>query len=240
MSESSLYAGIKAGFEEVREKAAEAAKKAGRGNNDYKIIAVSKTHPVEYIYAGIEAGISDFGENYAQEFKDKCEAFENSGRQMPEWHFIGHLQRNKVKYIAPYVTMVHSVDSAKLAREIDKRAAENNRNIGILLQVNTSGEDSKSGCAPEDIVELARETRSLENITVKGLMTIGTFTPDESLQRKEFLLLRKCLERVNSVLGTSYKELSMGMTGDYPVAIDEGATYVRVGTAIFGERDYNK
>lgn len=218
--------------------AADACEKAKRNYSDIKIIAVTKTHPVEYIYRAIEAGINCFGENYAQEIKDKFDEFNNSSKVMPEWHFIGHLQTNKVKYLAPYIDFIHSVDSFKLAEEISKQAIKNDREINILLQVNTSGEDSKSGCEPDEIINLVSQTIDLPNIKVIGLMTIGTFTEDEIQQRKEFSMLKMLLENVNKSLNLKLKELSMGMTGDYQIAIDEGSTMVRIGTAFFGTRLY--
>jgi pyridoxal phosphate enzyme (YggS family) len=135
--------------------------------------------------------------------------------------------------------MIHSVDSEKLADEINKRAAQHNRKISVLIQINTSGEESKSGIEPEDAPELAKRLMTMENIELRGLMTIGTFTDDETIQRREFSLLRNTLEKVNTECGLHLTELSMGMTGDFEVAIDEGATMVRIGTAIFGERNYN-
>jgi hypothetical protein len=179
-----------------------------------------------------------FGENYVTELREKYEQLNAIGVVVPEWHFIGHLQSNKVKYIAEFITMIHSVDSLKLAEEIDKRAQQHGRVIDVLIQINTSGEDSKSGIEPEDATELTEQILNLKNLKLKGLMTIGTFTDDESLQRQEFTLLRNTLNSVNEKLGTDLNELSMGMTGDYPVAISEGATMVRIGTAIFGERHY--
>lgn len=224
----------------VKNKAEKAALSCNRLPDEIKIIAVSKTKPVEMVYAAIEAGINVFGENYAQELHSKYLDFEEKKHIQPEWHFIGTLQRNNVKYIAPFVTMIHSVDSAKLAMEIDKRAAENNRIIDCLLQVNTSAEYSKSGEDPEEILYLAKEVLRHNNINVKGLMTIGSFTECEETIRKEFTILRDCLNLVNKELGLNLKELSMGMTHDYDIAIDEGATMVRVGTAIFGNRIYSE
>lgn len=240
MSESISIEILKERNEIILENVQKAALSSGRKVEDIKVIAVSKTHPLDYIYKAIDAGIKVFGENYAQEFRDKLETFDTTKFQHPEWHFIGHLQSNKVKYLAKNVTAIHSVDKTKLAKEINKRAKENERNISVMLQVNTSGEDSKFGCDPEKIVELCSEVIKFENIKVEGLMTIGTFTDDEIQQRKEFSLLRDLKDKINKELDLSLKHLSMGMTNDYPVAIDEGATMVRIGTAYFGQRNYNK
>lgn len=240
MSESISIEILKERNEIILENVQKAALASGRKLEDIKVIAVSKTHPLDYIYKAIDAGIMVFGENYAQEFRDKLETFDTTKFQHPEWHFIGHLQSNKVKYLAEKVTAIHSVDKTKLAKEINKRANENDRNISVMLQVNTSGEDSKFGCDPEKIVELCSEVIKFENIKVEGLMTIGTFTDDETQQRKEFSLLRDLKDKINKELDLSLKHLSMGMTNDYPVAIDEGATMVRIGTAYFGQRNYNK
>lgn len=213
--------------------------KAGR-NIPVKVIAVSKTKPSDMLHNAYLAGIKVFGENYVQELVDKSEYFKDNSLTNIEWHFIGHLQSNKVKYIIPFVDYIHSVDSIKLADEINKRAEQNNKIQKILLQVNTSGEESKSGCEPDEAVYLASAILSLLNIELVGLMTIGTFTDDETQQRKEFSLLRNLRDEINNKLNINLKELSMGMTNDYPVAIDEGATMVRIGTAYFGERNYNK
>jgi pyridoxal phosphate enzyme (YggS family) len=215
-----------------------ASEKAKRNFDDIKIIAVSKTHPAKIVEIAYNTGIRVFGENYVQEFIDKHEIIADKGLVDLEWHYIGHLQTNKVKYIAPFVNMIHSVDSVKLAAEIDKRAALAERNIDILIQLNTSSEPNKSGCDTEQYIEIAGEIDEFENITIKGLMTIGTFTDDERIQRAEFSLLRNSLEEANRQLGKKWTQLSMGMTGDFEIAIDEGATMVRIGTAIFGNRIY--
>ncbi len=231
---------LRENWEIVKRKAEKAALNCNRLPEDIKIIAVSKTKPVEQVYAAISAGMNVFGENYAQELHSKYLNFEQRNAKQPEWHFIGTLQRNNVKYIAPFVSMIHSVDSDKLAEEIDKRAADSNRIIDCLLQVNTSDEFSKSGEDPERIIDLAKEVLRHKNLNIKGLMTIGTFTECEETIRKEFTILRDCLRLVNKEVGLNWKELSMGMTSDYDIAIEEGATIVRVGTAIFGNRIYSE
>ncbi len=209
--------------------------------DDITILAVSKTHPLNAVICAMTAGMNNFGENYAQELKDKYIEMDNLGFKQPLWHFIGHLQTNKVKYIAPFVEMIHSVDSFSLAQEISKQAIKYNRNIDILLQVNSSGEDSKSGCEPNEIEELAVAVAKLPNINICGLMTIGSFSNDERISRIEFSLLRNLKEQLSvKYPDMNLKHLSMGMTNDYLIAIEEGATIVRIGTAIFGFRDYSK
>lgn len=228
---------LKQNFNEVLKKKDDTANKFSRNPDDIRIIAVSKTHPFETIVSALKAGINVFGENYVQELVDKQSESEGLSTK-PVWHFIGHLQSNKVKYIAQFISMIHSVDSLKLAAEISKQAAKYDRNIDILIQVNTSGEESKSGCEPNEAVEIAKGILELPNITLKGVMTIGTFSDVESIIRSEFRLLRKCLNDINSALDLNLSELSMGMSHDFDIAIEEGSTMVRVGTAIFGTRDY--
>lgn len=227
---------IRENYDEVRQKVDAAAKKAGRDPREIEIISVSKTHPFELIKRGLEAGVSLFGENYAQELKEKYEQLDLSQARRPRWHFIGHLQRNKVKYIAPFVEAIHTVDSEKLAKEISKQAKKSGREIDIMLQVNTSGENSKSGCEPEDVISLARAVLPCDNLNLRGLMTIGTFTRNEKISRKEFALLRYLIGKINARLELDLKDLSMGMSHDFEIAVEEGATFVRIGTDIFGER----
>ncbi len=228
-------------WKEVQENARKAAIGCGRKPEEIKIIAVSKTHPFEYVEAGLAAGIRYFGENYAQELRDKSKYATENNIEIPEWHYIGHLQSNKVKYVAPVAAMIHSVDSVKLAKEINKQAAKHDRTIDILLQVNSSGEDSKSGCEPDDVFDIAKETLEMENLKIRGLMTIGSFSYDEDVYRAEFRLMKKLRNQLADKHGNEiFEHLSMGMTHDYEHAIEEGATIVRVGTAIFGQRNYNK
>jgi PLP dependent protein len=236
---------LKNNYNKVQVKISEAAIRSNRDPDDIQIVAVTKTHPLEMIMDSMKAGISVFGENYAQELRDKIRYFDEKGINQPEWHYIGHLQRNKVKYLFPIVKMIHSVDSVKLAEEILKQAQKNNRKVEILLQVNTSGEASKFGCEPNETEDLLVKTMDLatdksgqENMKICGLMTIGSFSEDEKIYRKEFTILRELRDE----LQTKYKEislrhLSMGMTNDFEAAVEEGATIVRIGTAIFGPRE---
>lgn len=206
---------------------------------DIKIVAVSKTHPVDAIINAIHVGIIDIGENYAQEMKLKFEQIARMGERQPNWHFIGHLQTNKVKYIAPFVSLIHSVDSVHLAQEIEKQASKHNRTIDVLVQVNTSGEMSKFGCEPEETLQIINSIKGFSHLRIKGLMTIGSFSTDEQIIRKEFRLLAKLLDEAKrSFPELDLKELSMGMTNDYLIAVEEGATILRIGTAIFGKRHY--
>lgn len=235
----SEYSHIIDNYNAIARGAESAAVACDRNADDILILSVSKTHPIEAIIAAMQGGISHFGENYVQELRDKQEAIVRGNHQQPNWHFIGHLQTNKMKYIAPFVAMIHSVGSAKLAKEIDRQAEKNNRTIDILLQVNTSGEESKSGVQPEGVFELAAEAFALPNIKVKGLMTIGTFADDVNISIREFSMLRDLREKLQKDYPQeSLTHLSMGMTNDYETAIAQGATIVRIGTAIFGQRDY--
>lgn len=232
---------IKENWMEVCDHASRAIERSGRKQGDVLVLAVSKMHPLDYVLAGMDCGITDFGENYAQEMKDKQQEVVDKHLPQPSWHFIGHLQTNKVKYIAAYVKMIHSVDSVHLAKEISRQAELHDRDIDILLQVNTSGEESKSGCKPEEISELAAGTIVLPHIHVRGLMTIGSYSEDREVSVREFSLLKELRDKVSKEFPQNdFRELSMGMSHDYETAIELGATIVRVGTGVFGERDYSQ
>ena len=205
-----------------------------------KVLSVSKSHPVVALCNAYESGLRIFGENYVQEMVEKYETVSEEMKNNIEWHFIGHLQSNKVKYIAPFVNCIHSVYKLKLAKEIDKRAKENNRTIDVLLQVNTSGEDSKSGCKPKEADEIIKSSLELENIRFIGLMTISGLESTDEERKEEFRVLRKLRNEIEENLSVELPELSMGMTSDYHEAIEEGATMIRIGTAIFGKRVYSK
>jgi pyridoxal phosphate enzyme (YggS family) len=231
---------IKKNWQTVMTNVDTACQEANRDKDDVQVIAVSKTYPDELIINALKAGITVFGENYAQELRDKHKAVPEVDGEKPVWHFIGHLQRNKVKHIAHFVEYIHTVDSIKLAEEISKQASKHNRMIKCLLQVNTSGEESKSGCEPNDVLSLAERILQVPNIKVEGLMTIGSFSDNEKIVRGEFSMLRKIKEKVNSRFPEAdLKHLSMGMSHDYQWAIEEEATFVRVGTSIFGLRSCN-
>jgi len=200
-----------------------------------RLVAVSKTMPAEVVRDAIEAGISDLGENYIQEAKEKINAL---ATYPVTWHFIGHLQSNKAKYAVRLFDLIHSVDSLKLAQELDKYAKKNDKIQAILIQVNVAKEVSKSGVHVEDTLQLLKEVSRLENIAVKGLMTMPPFFNAPQKARPYFATLRQLGKQIKmeAIPNISMDELSMGMTGDFEVAIEEGATIVRIGTAIFGDR----
>ncbi len=206
-----------------------ACERAGRAPGDVTLIAVSKTHPASAVREAAAAGATDFGENYAQELVDKR-------REVPDvrWHFIGRLQRNKAKLVAGQVALVHAVDAVELAAELAKRAGGVVQ--PILISVNVAGETSKGGVAPEATLELARAITGTTGVRLDGLMTMPPPADDPEASRPHFLALRALRDRVADALGAPLPVLSMGMSGDFEVAIACGATHVRVGTAIFGAR----
>lgn len=206
----------------------------GRDFNEITLVAVSKTFPEEDISFVYDCGHNDFGENKVQELKSK---YDNLQDKNINWHLIGHLQKNKVKYIAGFVHLIHSVDSLKLAEVINEQAVKHNRIIDILIQVNTSNEDQKSGIEPEDAKNLCQEISKLKNVRLKGLMTIGMFTDDEEIIRENFRCLKSLYDELKYIHST-FEYLSMGMTSDYKIAIEEGSNMLRIGSAIFGYRNY--
>lgn len=231
---------ISANLADVREKIRLAAVKSGRNPEDIKLIAVSKTNPTDAIEAAAASGITVFGENKVQELNEKIDYFENKGCSY-EWHLIGHLQTNKCKYIVGKTEMIHSVDSYKLASEINRIAEKNGVTVKILIEVNIGDEESKFGCRPENCENLIRQIALLNNIRICGLMCIAPFTENPENNRSFFRQMKDLsvdIERKN-IDNVNMSELSMGMTGDYCVAIEEGATMVRVGTGIFGKRHYS-
>lgn len=211
--------------------------KAGRQPKEVTLISVSKTKPVEMLQEAYAAGSRDFGENKVQELVDKYDLMPKDIR----WHMIGHLQRNKVKYIVDKVYLIHSVDSLRLAEEISKEAIKKQVNVNILIEVNIAGEESKFGTDCEEAKKLVREVAKLPNLCIKGLMTIAPMVNEAEENRVYFQGLKKLLVDINNenIDNVIMDTLSMGMTGDYTVAVEEGATLVRVGTGIFGERDYS-
>lgn len=205
-----------------------------------KLVVVSKTQTIETIREVYDSGHRMFGENKVQELTQKYEGLPKD----IEWHMIGHLQTNKVKYIAPFVGLIHSVDSLKLLMEINKQAVRNSRIIPCLLQIHIASEETKFGFSMDEIMEVAQSNAvaSLTNILVNGLMGMATFTDDTSRIRSEFKSLRQTFDNLKSSTlpaNMEMKELSMGMSSDYQIAIEEGSTMIRVGTAIFGERLYH-
>jgi pyridoxal phosphate enzyme (YggS family) len=201
-----------------------------------KLVAVSKFKPKELLLEAYEIGFRAFGENYVQELVDKYQALPKD----IEWHFIGHLQTNKVKYIAPFVHLIHSVDSFKLLKEIDKQAAKNERVIECLMQIYIAKEDSKTGMDKAEYLEMLEsgEFKLLKNIKVKGLMGMSTFTDNMDLVREEFRSLKNLFEQTRKIQADNFlmQEISMGMSGDWQLAVEEGSTMVRVGSSIFGSR----
>ena len=199
------------------------------------LVAVSKTKPVEDLQEAYEAGIRDFGENKIQEMCDKYEVLSKDIR----WHMIGHVQSNKVKYMAPFVYLIHGVDSLKLLKEINKQAEKNNRVIDVLLQQFIADEETKFGLDKEEIQHIMQEEiQHLPNVRVVGLMGMATFTEDENQIREEFHSLKSNFDSLKSIY-ENISILSMGMSGDYQIAIEEGSTMVRIGSSIFGHRNYS-
>ncbi|MBM6828892.1 YggS family pyridoxal phosphate-dependent enzyme [Anaerotignum lactatifermentans] len=227
---------IKENIRLVEEKVCAAAQRSGRKQEDVLLLAVSKTKPVETIREAVECGLTSLGENKVQEIMEK---YEPMGPGV-HWHLIGHLQTNKVKYIIDKVDMIHSVDSLRLAEEIDKRGAAKDIVMPVLIEVNMADEESKFGVKPEEVETLLRQLSSMSYICVKGLMTVAPFVEDPEENRVYFRKMRELLVDMNAkkIDNIIMDQLSMGMTGDYEVAIEEGATIVRVGTGIFGERYY--
>lgn len=228
------YMAISANLEIIRRQIAAAASAAGREPDAVRLVAVSKTKPAGMVEEAFRAGQIVFGENYVQELAAKAQEV-----QAPvEWHFIGNLQSNKVKYIAGLVTMIHSVDRLSLAAEIDRQWGRLGRSCDVLVQVNVSGEASKSGTTVTEAIELVRGVAALPHLRVRGLMTMPPFYDEPEAARPFFRELRLLAEHIDTlaIAGVSMHELSMGMSGDYAAAIAEGATLVRIGSALFGGR----
>ena len=224
-------------LEEVEKRISAAAKRSGRKREDITLVAVTKTHPAEMMNEAIKLGVTDIGENKPQEVRDKYDSV------LPvKWHLIGHLQTNKVKYVIDKVCLIHSVDSIKLMDEIERQAEKHNLDMDILIQVNISGEETKSGISKEEVEDLLKYAGELKHVKVKGLMTIAPKTDNSVTNRLHFYNMRqlfvdikqKKYDNVNMVY------LSMGMSGDFETAIECGANMVRVGSAIFGARDYSQ
>ncbi len=227
---------IRENYQAVEQKVCEACKRSKRAREEVTLIAVSKTKPVSMIQEAIKAGATVFGENKVQEL---CEKYEELPKHL-HWHMIGHLQRNKVKYIVDKAELIHSVDSFRLAQEINKEAIKKELTVNILIEVNVAEEESKFGVGVEETEDLIREIAKLSNIKVQGLMTIAPYVENPEENRGVFRTLKKLAVdiKMKNIDNVRMDVLSMGMTGDYQVAIEEGATMVRVGTGIFGERNY--
>ena len=223
-------------YQEVEKKIEEACRRAGRSRREITLIAVSKTKPAEAVREAMAAGQLDFGENKAQEMCAKKEACPPAAR----WHFIGNLQKNKVKYVVGNAVMIHSVSSVPLAEEIERIAAKKGLSVPVLAEVNIAAEATKHGIGREEAVSLARAIGELPHLQLRGLMCIAPPAEDPEENRPYFAAMRALKEEINALKlpKVFLTELSMGMSGDYTVAIEEGASFVRVGSALFGERTY--
>jgi len=218
----------------VNDKISTACKRSGRYPDDVKLVAVSKRFPVQRITEAYESGLRIFGESKAQELRDKVGVLPEN----IEWHFIGHLQTNKVKYVVPFAKLIHSVDSIHLAQAISAYAVKNGHKPNVLMEVNTSDEESKFGFNVENSCEAYQQINKLQGLHICGLMTMAPFVSEEDEIRKAFRKLKKIQKQLKQMdLGLDVRELSMGMSQDYEIAIEEGSTMVRIGTAIFGKRE---
>ena len=228
---------LKENLDKVNENIKKACETAGRNPKEVTLVAVSKTKPLSDIEELMTYGVEEYGENKVQEL---CDKYENISRPV-NWHLIGHLQTNKVKYIVDKVCLIHSVDSIHLAEEIEKQAAKKNLVVNILIQVNIAHEDTKFGIDETNIYEIIDKIKDFKHIKIKGLMTIAPFVENPEENRIHFKKMKQLLLDIKSknIDNIDMNILSMGMTNDYMVAIEEGATMVRVGTGIFGERNYN-
>ena len=219
-------------LERVREQIARAAAKVGRAASGIQLVAITKTHPAEKVREAIEAGQNLFGESRVQEARSKIPELPSNVR----WHFVGHLQKNKIRHALPLFELVHSVDSLGLAQDMNRIAEEEAMHPRVLLEVNLAGEGSKFGFQPDKLCEQMEELLSLPRLSILGLMTIPPLAEEAEGSRKYFVQLHELRDRLQTEFRVDLSQLSMGMTQDYPIAIEEGATLVRVGTAIFGER----
>ena len=223
-------------LERVRRQIASAAAKSGRSPDAVELVAITKMHPAERVREAVEAGQSLFGENRVQEARAKIPELPSNLR----WHFVGHLQKNKVRQALPLFEMTHSVDSLALAQDINRIAEEEGLHPRVLLEVNVAGEGSKFGFSSEKIRDQMEELLALSRLSILGLMTIPPVSKESETSRKYFVQLRELRDRLQTEFRVDFAQLSMGMTQDFPIAVEEGATLVRVGTAIFGERRSGK
>lgn len=217
----------------VRERVADAARRAGRSPDEVRIVAVTKAHPLEAVRAALRAGLEDLGENRVGELERKAAEVEDAAVR---WHMVGHVQRRKAPRLLPIAKLVHSLDSLRLARRFQRVADPADRTVRALIQVNTSGEDSKYGFTPDGFRRALPQILELSRVRVEGLMTMAPLTDDERVLRTTFRRLRELHEEAGASAEYGGTELSMGMTNDYAVAVEEGSTLVRIGTALFGER----
>jgi hypothetical protein len=219
-------------LERVRDQIAQAAAKSGRSTNDVELVAITKTHAAEKVHEAIQARQSLFGESRVQEARSKIPELPSAIR----WHFVGHLQKNKIRHALPLFEMIHSIDSLALAQEVNRIAEEEGMHPRVLVEANVAGEGSKFGFAPDKLREQMEELLALPRLSVLGLMTIPPLSEEPEASRKYFVQLRELRDRLQTEFRVDLAQLSMGMTQDFPIAVEEGATLVRVGTAIFGER----
>jgi PLP dependent protein len=225
---------ISANISQIRDRIDAACHRAGRRTDEVTLVAVAKTFPAEKVREAVCAGVRDVGENYVQELLQKRTEVPEAAR----WHFIGHLQTNKVRQIIQWIHCIHALDSETLARELDRRAEQVGRTIDVLLEVNTTGEKTKFGLRPDQVSGFVAHLEEYPHLRIAGLMTIGPFLPDPEGSRPMFRELRLLRDRIrqSAQANVTMEHLSMGMTGDFEVAIEEGATLLRIGTAIFGSR----
>jgi PLP dependent protein len=223
---------VAANLERVLVQIADAAGKAGRLPDDIELVAISKTHDAEKVRQAVEAGQQLFGESRVQEARVKIPELSSTLR----WHFVGHLQKNKIRHALPLFELIHSVDSLTLAQDINRIAQEDGLHPRVLLEVNMAGEGSKFGFKPETVREEMESLLALDRLSILGLMTIPPLADEAEASRKYFVALRELRDRLQTEFHVDLAQLSMGMTNDFPIAVEEGATLVRVGTAIFGER----
>ena len=219
-------------LERVREQIAQAAARAGRVAEEIELVAITKMHPAEKVREAIEAGQTLFGESRVQEARAKIPELPSNLR----WHFVGHLQKNKIRHALPLFEMIHSVDSLNVAQDINRIAGEQGMHPRVLLEVNVAGEGSKFGFSPDKLRDQMEELLALPRLSILGLMTIPPLAEEAEASRKYFVQLRELRDRLQTKFHVDLAQLSMGMTEDFAVAVEEGATLVRVGTAIFGER----
>lgn len=230
-------------LQQVEERVAAACERAGRDRDEITLVAVSKTFPLEAIQAAREAGLSRFGENRARQLRDKARelpgAFAGGGDF--EWHMVGHLQRNKAKFVARHADVFQALDSPRLADELDKRAAKNDRTLPCFVQTNITGAEQKYGLAPEDTHAFLDELASREHLRIEGLMAMASFTGDDEIVRGQFRRLRELFDTYDDDENPQVEmnHLSMGMSNDFEIAVEEGATMLRLGSALFGPRDYD-
>lgn len=228
-----MPSGIADNLTELRARVASACQKSGRSAGEVTIIGVTKTHPAGLVREAVLAGITEIGENRIQEAEPKIRELGNIAR----WHMIGHLQTNKVKKAVELFDVIQSVDSIRLAEEISKRAGEIGKRIECFVEINSSGESAKSGIAPNEAINLIRQVNALADIKLTGLMTVGPLTEDQTEIKRAFVLCRNLFTEGRAIVGEQFCNLSMGMSDDFDLAIAEGSTMIRIGSALFGLRE---